>query len=73
MGDVVNLAFGRTKAGRSLPKPRDCEACEDPIETARLQVNPQARRCTACETARERRHQRQMQAARDRDIVIIRG
>lgn len=73
MGNVVKLFHGRVKPGRPLPKPIECEACEEAIETARLQVAPWAKRCISCESARERRHNLIMQGARDRDVVIIRG
>ncbi|WP_304280610.1 TraR/DksA C4-type zinc finger protein [Caulobacter segnis] len=32
----------------------ECLACGDPIETARLSVNPAARRCLMCQEAYER-------------------
>jgi hypothetical protein len=73
MGDVVKLFRGRVKTGKALPKPVECEACGDDIETARLQVMPNAKRCVSCERAREVRHSRMMQGARERDVVIIRG
>jgi len=73
MGNIVKLAFGRAKPGHALPKPKQCSECEEPIETARLQVNPSARRCIECERARERRHSRELQALRDKDIAIIKG
>jgi hypothetical protein len=72
-GNVVKLFHGRVQRGRALPKPVECEACDEPIETARLQVAPWAKRCVSCEAARERRHQLVMQGARDKDVVIIRG
>lgn len=73
MGEVVKLFRGRVKRGKALPKPVECEACGDDIETARLQVMPFAKRCISCERARERRHHLIMQGARDKDVVIIRG
>jgi hypothetical protein len=73
MGDVVKLFRGRVKRGKALPKPLECEACGEDIETARLQVHPYAKRCVSCESARERRHSLIMQGARDKDVVIIRG
>jgi hypothetical protein len=73
MGDVVKLFHGRVKPGKSLPKPAECEACGEEIETARLQVMPSAKRCISCERGRERRHSLIMQGARDKDVVIIRG
>jgi hypothetical protein len=73
MGNVVKLFHGRVKRGKSLPKPVECEACGEEIETARLQVMPFAKRCVSCERARERRHSQIMQGARDKDVVIIRG
>lgn len=33
-----------------------CEACERPIETRRLEVAPQAKRCIDCQTLHERTH-----------------
>lgn len=73
MGDVISLIKGRRALRKALPKPRDCDDCEDPIETARLQAQPKARRCISCEKARERRHKRAMDVARDRDVIIIKG
>lgn len=73
MGNVINLFHGRTKPGKAIPKPVECEACGEDIETARLQVMPNAKRCVSCEGARERRHHQIMQGARDKDVVIIRG
>jgi hypothetical protein len=73
MGDVVKMFHGRVKPGKALPKPVECEACGEDIETARLQVMPKAKRCISCERARERRHDRIIQGARDKDVVIIRG
>jgi hypothetical protein len=73
MGDVVKMFHGRVKRGKALPKPVECEACGEGIETARLQVMPNAKRCISCERARERRHHTILQGARDKDVVIIRG
>jgi ribosomal protein S26 len=73
MGDVVKMFHGRVKRGKALPKPVECDACGEDIETARLQVMPKAKRCISCERARELRHNRMMQGARERDLVIIRG
>lgn len=73
MGDVVKMLHGRVKRGKALPKPVECEECGDDIETARLQVMPSAKRCISCERSRELRHERVLQGARDRDVVIIRG
>jgi hypothetical protein len=73
MGDIVKLFSGRVKRGKALPKPVECDDCGEDIETARLQVQPLAKRCVSCESARERRHSRVMQGARDKDVVIIRG
>ena len=72
MGKVISLARGRQKLGKALPKPRDCEECGDDIETARLQVQPKARRCVSCENSRERRHKKMLDTMRDNDIAIIR-
>ncbi|MFC3207384.1 TraR/DksA C4-type zinc finger protein [Aquamicrobium soli] len=72
MGNVVSLARGRQKLGKALPKPRMCGDCGDDIETARLQVQPKARRCISCEKARERRHRKMLETMRDDDIAIIR-
>jgi RNA polymerase-binding transcription factor DksA len=73
MGQVLSLIQGRRRLRKALPKPRTCEECDDPIETARLQVQPKARRCVSCEKARERRHKRALAATSDRDIVVIKG
>lgn len=72
MGKVVSLTQGRALR-ETLPKPRECEECGDPIETARLQVMPKAKRCISCEKLREVKHKRAMAAARDNDIIVIRG
>lgn len=72
MGEVVKLVSGRARAKAALPKPRDCDECGEPIETARLQVMPTAKRCVGCEQLREVRHQRVLAQAQDEDIVIIR-
>lgn len=71
MGEVVKLISGRKRPGK-IPKHRECEACGEEIETARLQVNCAARRCVSCAEAEERRHRQILEGARDRDIVIIR-
>ncbi|MGN6534310.1 MAG: TraR/DksA C4-type zinc finger protein [Mesorhizobium sp.] len=72
MGQVISLARGRQKLGKALPKPRMCDDCGDDIETARLQVQPKARRCISCEKTRERRHRKMLDTMRDNDIAIIR-
>jgi len=71
MGDVVRLFSGRTKPGKSLPKPVECKDCGDDIETARLQVMPGAKRCISCEKALEKRFNRQMEAVREHQAVQI--
>jgi hypothetical protein len=71
MGDVVKLLHGRTKPGQALPKPVECRDCGDDIETARLQVMPQAKRCVSCERTKERRFEREMAAIRDHQSVQI--
>ncbi|TGT76737.1 TraR/DksA family transcriptional regulator [Mesorhizobium sp. M2E.F.Ca.ET.166.01.1.1] len=73
MGQVLSLIQGRHRLRKPLPKPRLCDECDDPIETARLQVQPKAKRCISCEKARERRHKRALAATSDRDIVVIKG
>lgn len=73
VGEVVKLFSGRVKRGKALPRPIECEACGEDIETARLQVMPKAKRCIGCETRREQRHNLLLQGARDKDVVIIRG
>jgi hypothetical protein len=73
MGGVVRMFHGRVKRGMALPAPVECEACGEDIETAQLQVMPNAKRCISCERARERRHHMILQGARDRDVVIIQG
>jgi RNA polymerase-binding transcription factor len=42
-----------------------CEECEEPIDVARLEVLPTARRCTTCAEASERRARQTAQASRD--------
>jgi hypothetical protein len=73
MGDVVKLVAGRSKAGAALPKPKLCKTCEEPIETARLQVTPGARRCIAC----QRSHERDIDVAGgivgQRGVIVIKG
>jgi hypothetical protein len=71
MGDVVRLTFGRARRGKKLPKPVLCKDCDDPIETARLQAVPGARRCIACEGGLERRIEREMSAVREHQAVKI--
>lgn len=71
MGDVVKLFHGRVKPGKRLPRPVECKDCEEPIEAARLQVMPCAKRCISCEKALERRFNRQMEAIRDNQTVQI--
>ncbi len=44
-----------------------CEECEEPIDVARLEVLPTARRCTTCAEAHERRLRQTAQASRDTD------
>lgn len=72
MGDIVRLAVGRVRPRTPLPKPRTCIACDDPIETARQQLQPGAIRCVACQHAFEVRIERQIDAAGPVDVVIIR-
>lgn len=73
MGDVISLIKGRAKLRAALPKPLECADCGDDIETARLQVQPKARRCISCERSRERRLKRVLDTMRDKDIAIVRG
>jgi RNA polymerase-binding transcription factor DksA len=35
-----------------------CEGCDEPLEAARLEAVPSARRCFACETEHEKEHRR---------------
>lgn len=72
MGQVISLIKGRAKLRKALPKPVACKDCGEHIETARLQVQPLARRCISCERSTERRHKRAMEAARAQDIIIVR-
>lgn len=76
MGDVVKLHRGRTIKGKALPKPIECKECGDDVETARVQAltgDPILRpiRCFACQTAWERRFEREMQGIRDNQTVKI--
>jgi RNA polymerase-binding protein DksA len=49
---AIDLALQRLEAGGY----GCCEDCGGPIALGRLQVQPQAGRCIACERAHERRH-----------------
>jgi hypothetical protein len=71
MGDVVKLTAGRTRPAAALPKPRSCARCDEPIETARLQVMPTAKRCIACERGLERTVAHAVDVAGDYGVVII--
>jgi DNA-directed RNA polymerase subunit N (RpoN/RPB10) len=76
MGDVVNLVRGRALRGKAIPKPVECKECGDDVETARVQAltgDPIMRpvRCFACQTAWERRFDREMEAVRDYQTVQI--
>lgn len=76
MSNVVKLTFGRAKRGKKLPKPVECKECGDPVETARVQAltgDPIMRptRCFSCQTAWERRFEREMQGVRDRQTVKV--
>jgi hypothetical protein len=71
LGDVVKLFRGRRVPGKAIPKPVECKECGDDIETARLQVMPNASRCISCERAWERRFDREMEAVRDHQTVRI--
>lgn len=76
MGDVVKLHRGRTIKGKSLPKPIECKECGDDIETARVQAMTGdnimiPRRCFACQTAWDRRFEREMQGIRDNQTIQI--
>lgn len=73
MGEVVALVAGRAKAGAALPKPKACKTCDEPIETARLQVNPKAVRCIGCQRECERNELRALAFTLPADVVIIRG
>lgn len=42
-----------------------CEECEEPIDVARLEVSPTARRCTTCAEASERRARQMARVTRD--------
>jgi hypothetical protein len=75
--DVIKLFHGRVRRGKALPKPVECKECEEPIETARLQVLmggavcSKALRCVSCESAYERRFNRQMEGVRANQTVQI--
>lgn len=73
MGEVVQLTSGRSRQGSKIPQPRDCDDCGELIETARIQVRPDAKRCVGCQTLFERRRIRMLQGAGDKDTVILRG
>lgn len=74
MGDVVKLTCGRQMRGRAIPKPVECKECGDDVETARVQAlagDQRPMRCLACQTAWERRFDREMQGIRDYQTVRI--
>ena len=76
MGDVVKLTFGRSRPGKKLPKPVECKECGEPVETARVQAltgDPIVRpmRCFDCQSAWERRFERQMQGVREHQAVEV--
>jgi hypothetical protein len=76
MGDVVKLVIGRRQRGKKLPKPVLCKECDEPIETARVQLltgDPIMRpiRCFACQTAWERRFERQMAGVREHQAIEV--
>lgn len=81
MGDVVRLTIGRSKPGKKLPKPIECKECGDPIETARVQAltsDPGTKsgilrviRCWSCQSAWERRFDREMEGVRANQTVQI--
>ena len=48
--DAIDVAIARMDRGEY----GSCEACEEPIEIARLEVLPTARLCTTCAEANER-------------------
>ena len=48
--DAIDIAIARMDRGEY----GSCEACEEPIEIARLEVLPTARLCTTCAEANER-------------------
>lgn len=76
MGDVVKLSFGRVKKGRKLPKPVECRECEEPIETARLQLLEAHQvlkpwRCVSCAKLWERRFENQMRGVGENQAVEV--
>lgn len=54
-------ALDQVAAALAGPGSPDCLDCEDPIEADRRAANPSARRCLACQEARERRQAQQAQ------------
>ena len=73
MGEVIKLVAGRSKPAAALPKPKTCKNCDDPIETARLQVNPKSDRCIRCQRVREHNELRALSLTGSADVVIIKG
>ncbi len=76
MGDIVKLFHGRVKPGKAIPKPVMCKECDEPIETARIQALEASgalkpTRCISCQSAYEKRFDRQMQGVRDHQTVQI--
>lgn len=76
MGEIVKLSFGRTVKGKALPKPVECKECEEPIETARLQLLESHNalkpwRCISCAKLWERRFENQMRGVRENQAVEV--
>jgi RNA polymerase-binding protein DksA len=46
-----------------------CETCEEPIDVARLEVLPTARKCTTCAETNERRARQIAQTTASSDVV----
>lgn len=73
MGQVIKLTAGRVRPAVALPKPRLCRTCDEPIETARLQIAPTARRCIACQRSQERDIDIAAGIVGRRGVIVIKG
>jgi hypothetical protein len=76
VGDVVKLTRGRALRGKAIPKPVECKECGDDVETARIQALKgdyimQPLRCFSCQTAWDRRFDREMAGVREWQTVEI--
>lgn len=62
--DAIDVAITRVERGEY----GYCETCEEPIEVARLEALPTARKCTTCAETNERRARQTAQLASS-DVV----